>query len=213
MKIYFAESATADNYIMISFDSGIRCSNCAPDGCFVGVDLYTDEDRTAEMVVSELAALLPDLSTDEADYEWLGDPIWESINAYEAEQNSREIFDRDAFHEVVADKEEMKMYKIECEIPDYDPDLASNGGSYCQPSYKVLFADGTHIVLADDSCGDFGSEVWVSIIFPDGSAEECHYGSLLTEGQEYSTITQHGMGYFTQIVELCSYHPPISVSR
>ena len=99
-------------------------------------------------------------------------------------------------------------YRIERELPDYDPALSNNGGSYCQPTYKVLFSDGTYIVLSDDSCGDFGTDINVRVSFPDGTMQECHYGSMLCDGQEYSTISQRGLFYFEQVEELrYTYHP------
>lgn len=62
----------------------------------------------------------------------------------------------------------MKKTMIACwgEAPDYDADRCNNGGSYYQPTGGALFAvDGQPVTveIADSSCGDFGSRVYVSI--------------------------------------------------
>lgn len=47
---------------------------------------------------------------------------------------------------------------------EYDPRYACNGGSYYQPHYWVLFADGTIATADYDVCGDFGGIITVEII-------------------------------------------------
>lgn len=96
MKLYFVESGTADNYIMVETADGIRCDNCAPDGKFADVPLYSYEDGEKippETIAARIReALDPDLS--ESDIDWM--PIcYENIQAWEQAQEEQEYFNRD----------------------------------------------------------------------------------------------------------------------
>lgn len=97
MKLYFVKSATASNYVLAETSSGVLCSNCAPDGCWAGISLYGYEDEEyidGPTIAARLAdATDPDL--DEFDLDWMGDPCYESMADWEAEQEAQEPFNRD----------------------------------------------------------------------------------------------------------------------
>lgn len=98
MKLYFVKSGTADNYIMSVSEDGVCCDNCAPDGKFAGVSLY-GRNEFGEKIPGELIALtireaLEQNDCDLSDFD-LGDPCYESMEAWEAEQAACEYFNRD----------------------------------------------------------------------------------------------------------------------
>ena len=98
MKLYFVECGTADNYIMADTGAGILCDNCAPDGTFAGVSLYSydenDEKIPGEEIAAKIAAAIdPDICED--DLVWMGDPVLNNMGEWEAEQNASEQWQRD----------------------------------------------------------------------------------------------------------------------
>ena len=100
MKLYFVESATADNYILAETSNGILCSNCAPDGCWGGVSLYSydnGEKISGETIAAALAAATdPDLTED--DLAWMGDPCYGSLTDWEAEQAAQKPYNADTLY-------------------------------------------------------------------------------------------------------------------
>ena len=81
-ELYFCESATADNYILLITEKGLYASNCAPDGCFAGVSLHLEEGETAEgkaaailAAMDEPEGILSDMATEMDDGGWMGDAL------------------------------------------------------------------------------------------------------------------------------------------
>lgn len=96
MKLYFVESATADNYILAETRRGILCDRFGPDGCFAGIDLCTC-DTDPETIVSAIReAIDPDI--DEYDLDCMGEPILDSIDDFMAEQERLEYFQQDELY-------------------------------------------------------------------------------------------------------------------
>lgn len=98
MKLYFVISGTADNYIMSVMEDGVRCHSCEPNGMFAGVDLYTydelGEKIPGETIAKRIAAAVdPDLCG--SDLDWMGDPCFDSFDAWEAFQSEQEYFNQD----------------------------------------------------------------------------------------------------------------------
>ena len=75
------------------------------------------------------------------------------------------------------------------DIPDYDPALSCNGGSYYQPTIVSSARDDEEFVIDDSSCGDFGTRIDVSLFRGGVEIAHAYYGSMLNEGQEYSDFT------------------------
>lgn len=69
-------------------------------------------------------------------------------------------------------EEKNTMFEISVNVPDYDPELSHNGGSYYQPSFIAVKEDGSKYTLDDTSCGDFG-ERW-DLHYTSASGEEIH---------------------------------------
>lgn len=97
MKLYFAESATADNYILAEFSDGIRCSNCAPDGRFADVPLWFSEGETAETIVEKIRNSI-DPEIGELDLDWMGDPCYKSMHEFVAWNDAQEPFNQDTLY-------------------------------------------------------------------------------------------------------------------
>lgn len=98
MKLWFVKSATADNYILAETDDGLFADSCAPDGCFAGISLCNVDEMgneiSGEVIAERIAkAIDPDLS--DADLSWMGEPILESFEAWEADQANYEPFTQD----------------------------------------------------------------------------------------------------------------------
>lgn len=99
MKLYFAESASSDNYILAECSDGIRCSNCAPDGRFADVPLwFSDVDgETAETVVEKIRSSI-DPEIGELDLDWMGDPCYKSMDEVVAWNDAHGPFNQDTFY-------------------------------------------------------------------------------------------------------------------
>lgn len=95
VRIYFMESATADNYIAVETSEGVRFSNCAPDGRFAGVSLQTNDERKAIDVVFEIVSAI-DENVSEDDMAWMGEPVCSSMDELKSEIEAQEPFNRDS---------------------------------------------------------------------------------------------------------------------
>ena len=81
-----------------------------------------------------------------------------------------------------------RKVSVTTEYPDYDPELCCDGGSYYQPTIKAR-CRGYILVIADQNCGDFGSDIQIALHRGSLRASpiaEAHYGSLASE--RYSTF-------------------------
>ena len=98
MKLYFVESGAADNYIMSVSEDGVCCDNCAPDGKFAGISLYS-YDENGEKIPGEAIARAIREALDHGgcsieDFD-LGEPCYSSFEDWEAYQVEQEYFNRD----------------------------------------------------------------------------------------------------------------------
>ena len=94
MKLYFVESASADNFVLAETSRGVLASNCAPDGCFAGVSLHGEDP--AAIVAAIRSVIVPDIC--EEDLDWMGDVCCESVDAFVAEQADWELWQQDRLH-------------------------------------------------------------------------------------------------------------------
>ena len=98
MKLYFVESGTADNYIMSVSEDGVCCDSCVPNGRFADVDLcsYNEsgEKISGEIIAKAIRDALDQSDCNITDFD-LGDPCYDSMEAWEAEQDAQEYFNRD----------------------------------------------------------------------------------------------------------------------
>lgn len=102
MKIYFAKSATADNYICAEFSDGVRCSSCAPDGYFGDVDIHIhgdaeSEEKEIERITTGIREMLGDAVQYPFDYEWMGSPCCASMDELFSANDAQELFNQDKF--------------------------------------------------------------------------------------------------------------------
>lgn len=97
MKLYFVESGTSDNYIMLETAEGIRCDNCAPSGEFAGVPIFSHSEDDGKIPPEAIAARIKealDPNLEESDFDWM--PIcYANMQAWEQEQEEAEYFNRD----------------------------------------------------------------------------------------------------------------------
>ena len=91
----------------------------------------------------------------------------------------------------------------------YDLARAWNGGGYSQPTIAALMDDGGILIIEDTSCGEFGSRISAMYASPKGVVTKCRYGSMLSEGDMYSSFSQEEHGELLMLVasEL-GYHFP-----
>lgn len=98
MKLYFVESGTADNYIMSVSEDGVCCDNCAPDGKFSGISLYSYDENgekiSGEAIARAIREALDQSGCSIEDFD-LGDPCYRNFEEWEAEQAEQEYFNRD----------------------------------------------------------------------------------------------------------------------
>ena len=90
----------------------------------------------------------------------------------------------------------------------YDSRTCNNGGGYHQP---LLLIDGGDwkAVIADTSCGDFGSEVSIDIE-RGGVVYGCYYGSRVDDDQQWSNIEYNICADILEIfARYLGYHPPV----
>lgn len=98
MKLYFVEAGAADNYIMSVSEDGVCCDNCAPDGKFAGISLYSYDENGEKIPGESIARAIRealDESGDNIEYFDFGDPCYSSFEDWEADQNAQEPFNRD----------------------------------------------------------------------------------------------------------------------
>lgn len=62
------------------------------------------------------------------------------------------------------------------EFFDYDPRFSANGGSYYQPRFACSAPDYGTMEIRDESCGDFGSDIYVTVKYGD-EVKYARYGS------------------------------------
>lgn len=98
MKLYFVESGTADNYIMSVSEDGVCCDNCAPDGKFAGIDLYSYDENGEKIPGEDIARAIREALDQSGcrieDFDF-GDPCCRNFEEWEAEQAEQEYFNRD----------------------------------------------------------------------------------------------------------------------
>jgi hypothetical protein len=98
MKLYFVESGTADNYIMSVSDDGVCCYNCAPEGKFAGISLYSYDENGEKIFGEDIARAIrksldhSDCNIEDIDF---GDPCCSSFEDWEAYQDEQEYFNQD----------------------------------------------------------------------------------------------------------------------
>ena len=112
MKIWFVESGSADNYIMVAKEDGmLMASNCAPDGMFGEVALYGDRDSdTAEKIASAISSMLVECGEQyEEDYQYMDD-MNITYTEWLSEQEKFEQWQRDTAY-LVYDKEDTDAEK------------------------------------------------------------------------------------------------------
>lgn len=98
MKLYFVESGAADNYIMSVSEDGVCCDNCAQDGKFAGISLYSYDENGEKISGEAIARAIREAldqsgcSIEDIDF---GDPCYSSFEDWEADQDEQEDFNRD----------------------------------------------------------------------------------------------------------------------
>lgn len=105
-NLYFAESATADNYIILETGKGAYVSNCAPDGNFLGVSLHLDEGTSSEGKAAELRAaiianggqaVIDDMASDMDNGGWMDEAVDADGNQITMADLAREMDDTDSW--------------------------------------------------------------------------------------------------------------------
>lgn len=96
----------------------------------------------------------------------------------------------------------MRMAYATCEYEEYDPRHSRDGGSYYQPRFTIVFADGTYATADFNVCGDFGGIITVEIVR--NGAKSANVIDT-REGEEDLTdvgIGEDALGYLVALHEL-----------
>lgn len=105
------------------------------------------------------------------------------------------------------------IVKVITDIPEYDSDLCSNGGSYYQPGFSCKCpARDEELFIDDDSCGEFGNRIH-AVLYRHGREIACaNYGSMLSESEEYSDFNHNKsshMFWANFAAKHLNYHIPL----
>lgn len=87
------------------------------------------------------------------------------------------------------------------EWEDYDESKSHNGGSYYQPTHKIVWSDygrNYTLTIEDTSCGDFGTRIYAQLDKDDCCIAQASYGSMVS--QEFTDFNWADFDHATAIL-------------
>ena len=101
------------------------------------------------------------------------------------------------------------MVKMKIEAADFDPRFCRDGGSYYQPTIRLVCPQKREeLVIDDSSCGDFGTRIDVTLYRKGRVVASASYGTMLDDGQEYSDFLPARHGFWLREAERVGYSIP-----
>lgn len=82
-----------------------------------------------------------------------------------------------------------RIKKITEECNGFDSDKSHDGGSYRQPTYRIVFQSGIEVIIDDASCGDFGPRFGLTARFGGHMIFCCHFDRVSYPASQWSNIT------------------------
>lgn len=102
----------------------------------------------------------------------------------------------------------MIIKKMTC-AADFDPRLSHDGGSYYQPTIRLVCPrTRAELVINDSSCGDFGTRIDVTLLRKGRVVASASFGTMLDEGMAYSDFRRDRHAFWLREAERVGYSIP-----